>query len=59
MITIKSPSRLFFTASLVSIGLSIAIWNFMSGDPAHVERFGIFVGLWAPTLMGLSNHYKD
>jgi hypothetical protein len=28
-------------------------------DPAHAERFGIFIGLWAPTLMGLSNYYKE
>ena len=23
------------------------------------ERFGIFVGLWAPTLMGLANYYRE
>ena len=38
---------------------SIAIW-FLSGGPhpesqAHAERFGIFVGLWAPTFLILSN----
>tara|TARA_Y100000816_G_scaffold276710_1_gene246162 strand:- start:209 stop:313 length:105 start_codon:yes stop_codon:yes gene_type:complete len=27
-------------------------------DPAHAERFGIFVGLWAPTLMAMANHFK-
>jgi hypothetical protein len=36
---------------------SIAIWNLrrQSGDPAHAERFGIFVGLWAPTFLILAN----
>ncbi len=31
-----------------------------SDDPmekAHAERFGIFVGLWAPTLLILSNRF--
>ena len=54
-----TASRVFYVSSLASIAASIAIWNLMDGDPAHVERFGIFVGLWAPTLMGLSNHHKE
>ena len=53
-----SMSNLFFTASLVSVACSIGVWVFASGDAAHAERFGIFVGLWAPTLMAMSNHYK-
>ncbi len=49
-----------FVASLVSVGVSIATWTLMGGDdPAHAERFGIFIGLWAPTLMGLANYYKE
>ena len=54
-----SMANLFFTASLVSVACSIGIWAFASGDAAHAERFGIFVGLWAPTLMGLANYYKE
>ena len=52
-------SRTCFIASLVSVAFSIATWT-MTGDvdPAHAERFGIFVGLWAPTLMGMANHFK-
>ena len=47
-------------ASLVSVMVSIATWVFVSPeDPAHGERFGIFIGLWAPTLMGLANYYKS
>ena len=51
-------SKVFFGASLASIAASIFIWNFSGGDPAHAERFALFVGLWAPTMMGLSNYYK-
>jgi len=44
-----------FYAGFVSIIGSIAIWFFYKGgDAAHAERFGIFVGLWAPTFFALS-----
>ena len=35
---------------------SIATWRTAagSGDSAHAERFGIFVGLWAPTFFALA-----
>ena len=53
-------SKFCFMASLVSVAVSIATWVFISPeDPAHGERFGIFIGLWAPTLMGLANFYKE
>jgi hypothetical protein len=54
-----SLANLFFTASLVSVLCSIGIWVYADGDAAHAERFGIFVGLWAPTLMGLANYYQE
>ena len=40
-----------------SIGGSIAVWNLrrLSGDAAHAERFGIFIGLWAPTFFIMAN----
>ncbi len=45
----------------ISIVLSIGIWWFLNGDDAeqkaHAVRFGIFVGLWAPTLLILSNRF--
>ena len=48
-----------YVASLVSVAVSIATWVFISPeDPAHGERFALFIGLWAPTLMGLANFYK-
>ena len=49
-----------FWASLTSVIGSIAVWSLTGDtDPAHAERFGIFVGLWAPTLMGLANWFKS
>ena len=53
-------SQICFTASLVSVVVSIATWIFVSqDDPAHAERFALFIGLWAPTLMGLANFYQE
>ena len=39
-----------------SIFASIATWRTAkgAGDEAHAERFGIFVGLWAPTFFALA-----
>jgi len=48
-----------FVASLLSVAVSIATWVLISPeDPSHGERFALFIGLWAPTLMGLANYYK-
>jgi len=55
----KILSALCFAAGFVSIAASIAIWFLAKGaDPAHGERFGIFVGLWAPTFFSLSNRLE-
>lgn len=52
-------SHICFIASLVSVAVSIGTWVYISPeDPAHGERFALFIGLWAPTLMGLANYYK-
>jgi hypothetical protein len=52
-------STLCFYGGMSSILLSIGVWWFLDRDSpdaaAHAERFGIFVGLWAPTLLILSN----
>ena len=39
-----------------SIFASIAAWRTAkeSGDQARAERFGIFIGLWAPTFFALA-----
>jgi hypothetical protein len=45
-----------YSAAAASVGLSIAIWLLNKGeDKGHAERFGIFVGLWAPTFVGIGN----
>ena len=59
MSSTKNLSKLCFYASLASVAASIVTWVTVGdSDPAHAERFGIFIGLWAPTLMAMSNHYK-
>ena len=61
--TCRVLSTICFQGGILSIILSIAIWWFARGedpsaiDIAHAERFGIFVGLWAPTLLILSNRF--
>ena len=58
---LKNLSLVCFVLGFVSIIASIAIWYFTGGKTpdlqAHGERFGIFVGLWAPTFMILSNRF--
>ena len=45
-----------FVLGFASIAASIAVWaKAKEGDNAHGERFGIFVGLWAPTFFVLSD----
>lgn len=59
----KKLGSVCFVLGFVSILGSIAIWYMAGGgspDPiavAHGERFGIFVGLWAPTFFILSNRF--
>ena len=58
---LKQLSNLCLFLGFASILGSIAIW-FMTGGTlpeaqAHAERFGIFVGLWAPTFFILSNRF--
>lgn len=53
-------SKVLHICGYLSIFASIAIWFFFnSEDSAHAERFGIFVGLWAPTFFILSERYKN
>ena len=46
----------------LSILGSIAIWYMKKGvneaASAHAERFGIFVGLWAPTFFALAGYLR-
>ena len=56
---LKLFSNLCLVLGFASIIGSIAIWFLAGGQAAdtqaHAERFGIFVGLWAPTFFILSN----
>lgn len=53
---LRTLSNVCFVAGFVSILASILVW-LMSKEPdvAHGERFGIFIGLWAPTFFILSD----
>jgi hypothetical protein len=57
----KLLSTVCLVLGFCSIIGSIAIWYLMGGQAvetqAHGERFGIFVGLWAPTFFILSNRF--
>ncbi len=55
----KPLSTLCLVLGFASIIASIAVWM-MSKEPdaAHGERFGIFVGLWAPTFFILSDRFR-
>jgi len=59
---LKLLSQLCFVLGFASIIGSIAIWFLTGGQAidtqAHGERFGIFVGLWAPTFFILSNRFE-
>lgn len=56
-----------YTAAFASIGLSIAAWALsLNAEPgagvARADRWGIFVGEWAPTFFGLGlalSHYEQ
>ncbi len=55
-------SDVAYLASLLSIGASVAAWTAsrrMEDAPAEkADRWGIYVGLWAPTFMALGNAIK-
>lgn len=60
-------NKICFLCGFLSIIGSICIWylgktggNYFweNGDVAHAERFGIFVGLWAPTFFVLSERFE-
>ncbi len=57
----KQLSLVCLVLGFLSIAGSIVIWYLTGGKSleaqAHGERFGIFVGLWAPTFMILSNRF--
>jgi hypothetical protein len=53
---LKHLSDVSLIAGILSIAASIATWlSRKEDDRAHAERFGIFIGLWVPSLLILSN----
>ena len=53
---VKMLSHVCFAGGFLSIIASILVWMmFKSPDAGHGERFGIFIGLWAPTFFALSD----
>jgi hypothetical protein len=52
-------SSLLYTAGFASIGLSVASWytsrNVERAGIDRADRWGIFVGTWAPTFFALGN----
>ena len=56
---LQSLSSICFVLGFLSILASIAVWVVSkSPDAAHGERFGIFIGLWAPTFFILSDRFE-
>jgi hypothetical protein len=58
-------SEIAYAAGVVSVALSMLSWagslkgeRSASGDLARADRWGIFVGLWAPTFFALGNAMK-
>ncbi len=55
-------SDIAYLAALASIGASVAAWaasRSMEDAPGEkADRWGIYVGLWAPTFMALGNALK-
>ncbi len=52
--TMEAGADTALIASVVSVGLALYAY-FARGD----RELGIFVGLWAPTILTLSNHFKQ
>ena len=59
-------SNICYALGFASIGGSIWIWQakrnegfIYTKDDAHAERFGIFIGLWAPTFFILSARFEE
>lgn len=60
--TLTTLSNACALLGFLSILGSIGIWYMKKGSneaaSAHAERFGIFVGLWAPTFFALGSFLR-
>ena len=56
LLVVRVVGHICFVAGFFSIIASILVWQMAKyPDAGHGERFGIFVGLWAPTFFVLSD----
>lgn len=64
----QTISNICFVCGFLSIIASILVWYaatnglgplWQNADQAHGERFGIFIGLWAPTFFILSQKFES
>lgn len=60
----RNLSAMTFVMGFLSVIASIVVWAVSGGRSdsdtrQHGERFGIFVGLWAPTFFALSSSLKQ
>ena len=57
MSTLGLNSDILHALAFASILGSILTWRGAkkAGDAAHAERFGIFIGLWAPSFFALAD----
>ena len=54
---LHTASDVAVALGFASIAASIATWFLTKPkDPAHSERFGIFIGLWVPSFFILANY---
>lgn len=57
LVDLGITSDMAYTAGAVSVGLSVLTWTLSKkkedADTARADRWGIFVGQWAPTLIAL------
>lgn len=55
-------SDVAYIAAVASVGASVAAWmaskNMEDAPGEKADRWGIYVGLWAPTFMALGNAIK-
>ena len=60
--SLRISSDIAYGAGLASIAASIGAWatsrSKEEAPAAKAERWGIFVGLWAPTFMAIGNALK-
>ena len=55
----KFLSRSCFSLGLLSVGTSACLMLFIGFENPQTRDLGLFVGLWASTLLGFANYFKN